>query len=78
MESPDMSITNHIWTVVIDTTGAAQIMSNHFDDVSQADCAMHDCKLLLKCSMGIKDNHVADPYQCLGHKVWLILRQTRL
>eukprot|EP00957_Ditylum_brightwellii_P078289 5952440-Ditylum_brightwellii.AAC.1 len=47
--------------MVSDTTRAAQNEANHFDDTSQADCAMHGCKLLLKDSMGIKDNHAADP-----------------
>eukprot|EP00957_Ditylum_brightwellii_P067334 5110492-Ditylum_brightwellii.AAC.1 len=60
MEFPDVSITNHILTVVSDTTGAAQNVANHFDDTSQTGCVMHGRKLLLKYSMGIKDNHVED------------------
>eukprot|EP00957_Ditylum_brightwellii_P027855 2105139-Ditylum_brightwellii.AAC.1 len=61
IEFPGMSITNHVWTVVSVTTGSTQNVANQFENTPQADCVMHSCKLLLKYSMGIKENHVADP-----------------
>ena len=54
-EYPDVGITSHIWTVVSDTMAAARNVADHFDDMSQADCAMHGGELLLGYSLGVKE-----------------------
>ena len=54
-EYPDVGITSHIWTVISDTTAATRNATDHFDNMSQADCAMHGSELLLKYSLGVKE-----------------------
>ena len=52
-EYPDVDLPDNVWEVVSDTTAAAWDVVDHFDEISQNDCAIHGGILSLQYAIGL-------------------------